>query len=252
MPLDCRPMRHPLDPAAPAARRARALFRWPLALAMAGPLALQAAARRKAQTKPARRRLMNGRRVSPPTGCACRPNARRMAQYFSGARTGGAGTPAHAADTRAPRAAGQAGARRPGPPGQASTPRSLTPEQRISAAILRWSLQREVLAEPFQDHNFLFNQLSGPHVRVVSFMTEQHPLRQPADVAAYLERLAQVDQRLDEAHHALTRRRGARPAAAAFHRRTCTHPGLGRAGAAGRAKCLRHRACHAAAKTSPG
>jgi uncharacterized protein (DUF885 family) len=35
-------------------------------------------------------------------------------------------------------------------------------------------------------------------VRLVSFMTEQHPLRQPADVAAYLERLAQVDQRLDE------------------------------------------------------
>ena len=75
---------------------------------------------------------------------------------------------------------------------------TLTPEQRVSAAILRWSLQREVQGEPFQDHNFLFNQLGGPHVRLVSFMTEQHPLRQPADVAAYLERLAQVDERLDE------------------------------------------------------
>ena len=82
----------------------------------------------------------------------------------------------------------------------------LTPEQRISAAILRWSLQREVQGEPYQDHNFLFSQLGGPHVRLVSFMTEQHPLRQPADVAAYLERLAQVDQRLDEG---ITRARAA-------------------------------------------
>lgn len=82
----------------------------------------------------------------------------------------------------------------------------LTPEQRVSAAILRWSLQREVLGEPFQDHNFLFSQLGGPHVRLVSFMTEQHPLRQPADVAAYLERLAQVGQRLDEG---ITRARAA-------------------------------------------
>ena len=83
---------------------------------------------------------------------------------------------------------------------------SLTPEQRVSAAILRWSLQREVQGEPYQDHNFLFSQLGGPHVRLVSFMTEQHPLRQPADVAAYLERLAQVDQRLDEG---ITRARAA-------------------------------------------
>ena len=82
----------------------------------------------------------------------------------------------------------------------------LTPEQRVSAAILRWSLQREVQGEPYQDHNFLFNQLSGPHVRLVSFLTEQHPLRQPADVAAYLKRLAQVDQRLDEG---ITRARAA-------------------------------------------
>jgi uncharacterized protein (DUF885 family) len=85
-------------------------------------------------------------------------------------------------------------------------PAELTPEQRISAAILRWSLQREVLGEPYQDHNFLFSQLGGPHVRLVSFMTEQHPLRQPADVAAYLERLAQVGQRLDEG---ITRARAA-------------------------------------------
>lgn len=82
----------------------------------------------------------------------------------------------------------------------------LTPEQRVSAAILRWSLQREVLAEPFQDHNFLFNQLGGPQVRLVSFLTEQHPLRHSADVDAYLARLGQVGQRLDEG---LTRTRAA-------------------------------------------
>ncbi len=75
----------------------------------------------------------------------------------------------------------------------------LTPTQHTSAAILRWSLQRTVAGAPFEDHNFLFSQLGGPQVRLVNFLTESHPLRQPADVDAYLARLAQVDLRIDEA-----------------------------------------------------
>jgi uncharacterized protein (DUF885 family) len=77
-------------------------------------------------------------------------------------------------------------------------PESLTPEQRVSAAILRWSLMREIAGEPYQDHNFLFNQLGGPHLRLVNFLTVSHPLRTAEDVSAYLDRLGQVAQRLDE------------------------------------------------------
>ena len=77
-------------------------------------------------------------------------------------------------------------------------PATLTPEERVSAALLRWSLQRSLAAAPFEDYNFVFNQLGGPHLRYVSLLAENQPLRKPADLAAFLSRLAQVDQRLDE------------------------------------------------------
>ena len=83
---------------------------------------------------------------------------------------------------------------------------SLTPDQRTGAATLRWSLQRALAAEPYEDHNFAFNQLGGPQVGLVSFMSEAHPMRGPADVDAYLERLRQIDARIDET---IARARGA-------------------------------------------
>ncbi len=83
---------------------------------------------------------------------------------------------------------------------------ALTPVQRTEAATLRWSLQRGIAAEPFEDHNFGFNQLSGPQVRLVSFMSESHPLRRADDVSAYVARLAQIDSRIDES---ITRARAA-------------------------------------------
>jgi uncharacterized protein (DUF885 family) len=76
---------------------------------------------------------------------------------------------------------------------------ALTPTQQVDAATLRWSLQRTVAGAPFEDYSFVFNQLGGPQVRLVSFLTETHPMRRPADVAAYLARLAQVPARIAEA-----------------------------------------------------
>jgi uncharacterized protein (DUF885 family) len=75
----------------------------------------------------------------------------------------------------------------------------LTPSQRTEAATLRWSLQSSVASEPFEDHNFAFSQMRGPQVQYISFMSEAHPMRTPADVQAYLARLRQIDQRMDEA-----------------------------------------------------
>ena len=76
---------------------------------------------------------------------------------------------------------------------------ALTPDERVGAAVLRWALQRSVAEAPFEDHNFVFNQLNGPHLRYVNLLTEHQPLRRPADIAPFLARLAQVDLRLDEA-----------------------------------------------------
>jgi uncharacterized protein (DUF885 family) len=76
---------------------------------------------------------------------------------------------------------------------------ALSAEQRTEAATLRWSLQRSLAAEPYEDHGFVFNQLGGPQVGLVSFMAEAHPLRNADDVEAYLSRLSQVAARVDEA-----------------------------------------------------
>ncbi|GAB3446899.1 DUF885 domain-containing protein [Massilia solisilvae] len=72
-------------------------------------------------------------------------------------------------------------------------------DQRISAATMRWSLQKTVEGEPFEDYNFIFSQFSGVHVSLVNFMTQTHPLRRAADVDSYLARLDQVATRIDEA-----------------------------------------------------
>jgi len=187
-------MRHPLDLITPRAPR-RHLLRLALALGLASPLALHApAAWAQAKAVPAFDAWSESFAADWVRLSAERAT---MTQYFSGAEQ--AALERQLTPLTPERRASQGRLAREGLARLATFDTAeLTPEQRTSAAILRWSLRREVQDEPFRDHNFLFNQLGGPHVRLVSFMTEQHPLRQPADVAAYLERLAQVDQRLDE------------------------------------------------------
>jgi len=75
----------------------------------------------------------------------------------------------------------------------------LDENQRISAAVMRWSLQNVVANEPFEDHSFIFAQFSGVQVGLVNFMTTTHPLRNPDDVESYLARLEQIGTRMDEA-----------------------------------------------------
>lgn len=77
---------------------------------------------------------------------------------------------------------------------------TLTPEQRVSAGILRSSLQRTLEGAPYEDHNFAFNQQAGaPHLRYVSLLAENQPLNRPEDLQPFLSRLAQVGERIDEA-----------------------------------------------------
>ena len=119
-------------------------------------------------------------------------------QYFSGAEQAAFErelTPQTPARRAARLALARAGLARV----QAFEAGTLTPKQRTEAATLRWSLQRTLAAEPYDDHNFVFNQLAGPQVRLVGFMSEAHPLRNADDVAAYMARLRQVDLRVDEA-----------------------------------------------------
>ncbi len=82
----------------------------------------------------------------------------------------------------------------------------LTPTEQVGLATLRWSLQQSVAGAPFEDHHFVFNQLYGPQVSLVSFLSQTHPLRNAADIDAFQARLEQVPLRLDEA---IARARGA-------------------------------------------
>lgn len=74
----------------------------------------------------------------------------------------------------------------------------LSPSQQNASATLRWSLQRTLAAEPFEDHGFAFNQLQGLQVAMVNLFTRSHPLRRPQDIESYLARLDQVAARFDE------------------------------------------------------
>ena len=75
----------------------------------------------------------------------------------------------------------------------------LTATQQDSLATIRWTLQRSIASEPFEDHNFIFNQLGGPQVSLVSFMSEAHPMRNADDLASFMARLEQINLRVDEA-----------------------------------------------------
>lgn len=78
--------------------------------------------------------------------------------------------------------------------------------QKISASVMRWSLDNVIANEPFEDYNFVFSQFSGVQNGLVNFMTNTHPMRNKQDVDSYLARLDQVGTRMDEA---LVRARGA-------------------------------------------
>lgn len=78
--------------------------------------------------------------------------------------------------------------------------------QKISASVMRWSLDNVIANEPFEDYNFVFSQFSGVQNGLVNFMTNTHPMRNKQDVDSYLARLDQVGMRMDEA---LVRARGA-------------------------------------------
>lgn len=76
-------------------------------------------------------------------------------------------------------------------------PAALTPQQRASAASIRWSLQGMVDGYPYADYNFVFNQFGGLHVQLVNFLSQTHPIRNRRDVENYIERLRAVAGKID-------------------------------------------------------
>jgi len=75
---------------------------------------------------------------------------------------------------------------------------ALTPAQRTSAAVIKWSLDDAVSGAEFAQQHFVFEQFGGLHLGLVNFLTTTHPIRNPRDVENYLARLALVAPRIDE------------------------------------------------------
>lgn len=86
---------------------------------------------------------------------------------------------------------------------------------RISADVMRWSLERVVDNEPFLDYDFPLQQMNGANVGLVNQLTVVHPLRSANDAENYLTRLQLLDDRMREATAEAQRRaaEGIRPPA---------------------------------------
>ncbi|MBC52988.1 MAG: DUF885 domain-containing protein [Gammaproteobacteria bacterium] len=77
---------------------------------------------------------------------------------------------------------------------------------RISADVMRWSLQRVIDSEAFLAYEFPLQQMNGANVGLVNQLTVVHPLRSANDAENYLTRLQLLDDRMREATAEAARR----------------------------------------------
>src|SRR5687768_6993554 len=76
---------------------------------------------------------------------------------------------------------------------------SLTPQQRTSAAVIRWSLEDVLRLAEFPHYRYVFDQFNGFQLDLINALTQSHPIRRARDIENYLTRLALVADRVDEA-----------------------------------------------------
>ena len=76
---------------------------------------------------------------------------------------------------------------------------SLTPSQRTSAAVIRWSLEDVVRQAEFPHYRYVLDQFNGFQLDLINALTQSHPIRRARDVENYLARLTLVAGRVDEA-----------------------------------------------------
>jgi uncharacterized protein (DUF885 family) len=85
---------------------------------------------------------------------------------------------------------------------------ALSDADRLSYDIMVWQLDQQIAGASFLWHDFPVNQLMAIHNMLPGFMTDQHPLRNDADVDFYLARLAQFPAAFQGAVAVLEHRAG--------------------------------------------
>ncbi len=85
-------------------------------------------------------------------------------------------------------------------------PKSLTPEQQTSAALIRWTLDNVAGYADFKSHPYIFDQFTGLQLELINSLTQSMALKSPREVENYLTRLdlvaGLVDQGISEARAA--------------------------------------------------
>ena len=54
---------------------------------------------------------------------------------------------------------------------------TLTPRQRTSAAVIRWTLEDTVTLSAFPAHRYVFDQFNGFQIDLINALTQSHPIR---------------------------------------------------------------------------
>ena len=86
---------------------------------------------------------------------------------------------------------------------------SLTPDQQLSADVMRWQLQNAVDSEPYLDYSFPLEQMNGVNVLLPNQLTVVQPVATPRDAENYVARIGQFDERMAEAVAESTRQAAA-------------------------------------------
>ncbi len=75
---------------------------------------------------------------------------------------------------------------------------TLSPTQRISAAMFAWQLKDIIGDVEFDDYNYSLEQFNGAQANVLSFLNNSHSIRHVRDAENYLARLGQIPALIDD------------------------------------------------------
>lgn len=81
---------------------------------------------------------------------------------------------------------------------------SLTPDQQVSYDVFAWYLDDRIRGQAFRYYKYpVVHFLAGQPYELIQFFEELHPLETRDDAVAYVERLSQVDEKVDSIIDAL-------------------------------------------------
>ncbi|WP_233217895.1 DUF885 domain-containing protein [Roseateles chitinivorans] len=75
---------------------------------------------------------------------------------------------------------------------------ALSPTQRTSAALMAWTMRQDVAEAEFLDHPYVFEHMAGVHVGPITFLVQEHPMRNAGDVRSYLKRMDGLAALMDQ------------------------------------------------------